>query len=92
MPQFGLRSIYAAKYNNNNGVISYSDIQHVGDAISANLELRYAEGRLYAEDMLAEYDLTAGDVTQIDLPLRVFDQGDLNADFLLEETISYRID
>lgn len=44
------------------------------------------------EDMLAEYDLTAGDVTQIDLPLRVFDQGDLNADFLLEETISYRID
>lgn len=55
MPQFGLRSIYAAKYNNTNGVISYSDIQHVGDAISANLELRYAEGRLYAEDMLAEY-------------------------------------
>ena len=55
MPQFGLRSIYAAKYNNNSGTISYSDIQHVGDAISANLELRYAEGRLYAEDMLAEY-------------------------------------
>ena len=55
MPQFGLRSIYAAKYNNNNGAISYSDIQHVGDAISANMELRYAEGRLYAEDMLAEY-------------------------------------
>lgn len=55
MPQFGLRSIYAAKYNNTNGVIGYSDIQHVGDAISANLELRYAEGRLYAEDMLAEY-------------------------------------
>ena len=55
MPQFGLRSIYAAKYNNTNGVIGYSDIEHVGDAISANLELRYAEGRLYAEDMLAEY-------------------------------------
>ena len=55
MPQFGLRSIYAAKYNNTNGVIGYSDIAHVGDAISANLELRYAEGRLYAEDMLAEY-------------------------------------
>lgn len=55
MPQFGLRSIYAAKYNNNAGTISYSGIQHVGDAISANLELRYAEGRLYAEDMLAEY-------------------------------------
>lgn len=55
MPQFGLRSIYAAKYNNTAGVISYTGIQHVGDAITANLELRYAEGRLYAEDMLAEY-------------------------------------
>lgn len=55
MPQFGLRCIYAAKYNNNAGEISYTGIQHVGDAISANLELRYAEGRLYAEDMLAEY-------------------------------------
>lgn len=55
MPQFGLRGIYAAKYNNNNGTITYTGIQSVGDAISANLELRFAEGRLYAEDMLAEY-------------------------------------
>lgn len=55
MPQFGLRGIYAAKYINTNGVISHSDIQHVGDAMTVNLELRMAEGRLYAEDMLAEY-------------------------------------
>lgn len=55
MPQFGLRGVYAAKYNNNNGVISYTGIQHVGDAISANIELSFAEGRLYAEDVRAEY-------------------------------------
>lgn len=55
MPQFGLRHIYAAKYINSTGVISYSDVQHVGDAMTANIELRFAEGRLYAEDALAEY-------------------------------------
>ena len=55
MPQFDLRHIYAAKYENNNGVISYSSPQQVGDAMTANIELRYAEGRLYAESTLAEY-------------------------------------
>ena len=55
MPQFGLRHIYAAKYVNNNGTISYTGVKHVGDAMQANIELRFAEGRLYAEDALAEY-------------------------------------
>ena len=55
MPQFGLRHIYVAKYVNNAGTISYTSPQQVGDAIQANLELRFAEGRLYAEDALAEY-------------------------------------
>ena len=55
MPQFGLKNIYAAKYINTAGVITYSDQTHVGDAMTANLELRFAEGRLYAEDALAEY-------------------------------------
>ena len=55
MPQFGLRNIYAAKYVNTSGTITYTNPQHVGDAMTANLELRYAEGRLYAEDALAEY-------------------------------------
>lgn len=55
MPQFGLRGIYAAKYNNNSGTVTYTNKTAVGDAITANLELRFAEGRLYAEDMLAEY-------------------------------------
>lgn len=55
MPQFDLRNIYAAKYVNTEGVITYTDPQKVGDAMTANLELRYAEGRLYAESALAEY-------------------------------------
>ena len=55
MPQFDLRHIYAAKYVNTNGTITYTDPQQVGDAMTANLELRYAEGRLYAESTLAEY-------------------------------------
>lgn len=55
MPQFGLRHIYAAKYVNTAGTISYTGVQHVGDAMQANIELRFAEGRLYAEDALAEY-------------------------------------
>lgn len=55
MPQFDLRHIYCAEYVNTAGVISYSTQLHVGDAMTANIELRYAEGRLYAESTLAEY-------------------------------------
>ena len=69
MPQFGLRHIYAAKYVNNAGAISYTGVKHVGDAMQANIELRFAEGRLYAEDALtarfteaiAAYDTIVGD-------------------------------
>lgn len=59
MPQFGLRGIKVAKYVNTNGVISYTNKQEVGKAIQANFELRRAEGRLYAEDGLAEYMASA---------------------------------
>lgn len=55
MPQFDLRGIHCAQYNNNNGVITYTDVQEVGDAMTATLEMRFAEGRLYAESTLAEY-------------------------------------
>lgn len=55
MPQFDLRGIYAAQYNNTAGTVSYTNSQKVGDAMTANLELRFAEGRLYAESTLAEY-------------------------------------
>ena len=48
MPKFDLRNIKVAKYVNNNGTISYSDRQKAGDAMSAVLSMRFAEGRLYA--------------------------------------------
>lgn len=55
MPQFDLRGIKAAKYVNTAGVITYTDKTKVGDAMTANLKMRFAEGRLYAESTLAEY-------------------------------------
>nr|DAH15924.1 MAG TPA: tail tube protein [Bacteriophage sp.] len=55
MPTFDLRGIRAGKYKNTGGAISYETPLDVGDAMSANLELRFAEGRLYAESRLAEY-------------------------------------
>lgn len=55
MPQFGLKGFHAAKYVNNNGAISYTNKMEIGDAINANLELRTAEGYLYANDVVAEY-------------------------------------
>ncbi len=59
MPQFGLRGIKVAKYVNTSGTISYTNLQEVGKAMQANFELRRAEGRLYAEDGLAEYMTSA---------------------------------
>lgn len=55
MPQFDLRGIHCAQYVNTNGTITYTDAQEVGDAMTATLEMRFAEGRLYAESTLAEF-------------------------------------
>ena len=55
MPAFDLRGVKVAKYVNTNGVVTYTSRQSAGDAMSASLELRFAEGRLYAESSLAEY-------------------------------------
>ena len=55
MPSFDLRGIRAGKYKNTSGVVSYENPTDVGDAMSAQLDLRFAEGRLYAESKLAEY-------------------------------------
>ena len=40
MPEFDLRGIRAGKYVNTNGVVTYTGVQKVGDAMTANLELR----------------------------------------------------
>lgn len=55
MPSFDLRHIMAAKYTESSSGITYDTPVSVGDAMSANLELKFAEGRLYAESALAEY-------------------------------------
>ena len=55
MPSFDLRGIRAGKYKNTSGTVSYENPTDVGDAMSAQLDLRFAEGRLYAESKLAEY-------------------------------------
>ena len=55
MPSFDLRGIRAGKYKNTSGAVSYENPTDVGDAMSAQLELRFAEGRIYAESKLAEY-------------------------------------
>lgn len=55
MAKYDLRYIQCARYVNTNGTISYTDKQSVGDAMTANIEPRFAEGRLYAESTLAEY-------------------------------------
>ena len=55
MAKYDLRYIQCARYVNTNGVITFTDRQRVGDAMTANIELRFAEGRLYAASTLAEY-------------------------------------
>lgn len=56
MPQFDLRGIRVAEYTGTKSTgDTYGEPETAGDAMSVNLELRYAEGRLYAESSLAEY-------------------------------------
>lgn len=55
MAKFDLRYTQIAEYTSNNGTVSYSNRQKVGDSMTANFELRFAEGRLYAESTLAEF-------------------------------------
>ena len=57
MPTFDAQYIQIAKYNfeKETKAVSYTDKTKVGDAMAVNLELKFAEGRLYAEGKLAEY-------------------------------------
>ena len=55
MPSFDLRGIRAGKYKNTAGTVSYENPTDVGDEMSAQLDLRFEECRLYAESTLAEY-------------------------------------
>lgn len=55
MPTFDLRGIKIGKYTNTDGTITYDAPVSMGDAMSVELNLTAAEGRLYAESRLAEY-------------------------------------
>lgn len=55
MPTFDLRGIKIGKYINTEGTITYDTPVSMGDAMSVELNLTAAEGRLYAESRLAEY-------------------------------------
>ena len=65
MPQFGLRGAMVAQYTNTNGAVTYGPPIGAGCAINVNLELTFAEARLYACDSLAEYlrEVTGGNIT-----------------------------
>lgn len=54
MPTFGFEYLRVAKYNNNNGSVTYGNPVEAGCPISINLELQFAEGNLYACDGLSE--------------------------------------
>lgn len=57
MPQFDLRYIQAAEYqyDSETKTVSHGEKTKVGDAMTAGIEVRRAEGRLYAEGRLAEF-------------------------------------
>lgn len=57
MSAFDLRGMKVAKYNYDKSQkkITYGESMPMGDAMTANLELKFAEGRLYAESSLSEY-------------------------------------
>ena len=65
MPTIGFRAAYVALYTNTNGTVTYGAPISSGCPISANLEMRFAEGRLYACDSLAEYirEIIGGNVS-----------------------------
>lgn len=63
MPQFDLKGIKIAEYQlGENNAVTYANKQTIGDAMGVNMELRFAEARLYAEGRLAEYvrEITGG--------------------------------
>ena len=56
MPAFDLRYLQVAEYKKKtDGSTEHGDAASMGDAMTDGLEMRFAEGRLYAESILAEY-------------------------------------
>lgn len=56
MPAFDLRYLQVAEYKEKpDGSTEYGDPVSMGDAMTVALSMRFAEGRVYAESVLAEY-------------------------------------
>ncbi len=55
MPAFDLRYLQVAEYKKKDGGTEYGTATSMGDAMTVVLDLRFAEGRLFAESTLAEY-------------------------------------
>ena len=55
MPAFDLRYLQVAEYTKKSGGTEYGTPVSMGDAMTVGLEMRFAEGRIYAESVLAEY-------------------------------------
>lgn len=56
MPAFDLRYLQVAEYiEKSDGSTEYGDPVSMGDAMTVALSMRFAEGRIYAESVLAEY-------------------------------------
>lgn len=55
MPAFDLRYLQVAEYKKKSGGTEYGTPVSMGDAMTVSLEMRFAEGRVYAESILAEY-------------------------------------
>ena len=65
MPSFDLRYIQCAPYQFSEGNVTYGAKQMIGDAMSVDINMTFAEGRLYAEGKLSEFikEVTGGTIS-----------------------------
>lgn len=65
MPSFDLRYIQCAPYQFSEGNVTYGAKQMIGDSMSVDINMTFAEGRLYAEGKLSEFikEVTGGTIS-----------------------------
>ena len=72
MATIGFKGIYAATYSESGSTVSYTGCASMGKPIDCNMELKAAEGRLYAADALDKYrrKITGGSISIVaeDIP------------------------
>lgn len=55
MPNFDFQGVYIAEYKKTDSGYDYGKVIEMGDPMTCNLQMKYAEGRLYAKGGLREY-------------------------------------